>query len=83
MVTITLHEKDGAVTMALPEEYAKSYQLKEGSIVDVSFQGSELVARPAGRYTLEQLLREHAEVADELDDNDDWVNAPSVGRELI
>jgi antitoxin component of MazEF toxin-antitoxin module len=83
MATITLHEKDGAVTMALPEEYAKSHQLKEGSIVDVSFQGSELVARPAGRYTLEQLLKEQAEIIDELDDNNGWVNAPAVGRELI
>jgi antitoxin component of MazEF toxin-antitoxin module len=84
MVTITLHEADGTVTMALPEEYAKGLHLKEGSAVDVSFNGQELTARPSGTpYSLKQLLQEHAEILDELDDNSAWVNAPAVGRELI
>jgi antitoxin component of MazEF toxin-antitoxin module len=84
MVTSRLHETEGALTLTLPEKYAKTRQLKDGSSVDVSFDGQELTAKPSRTaYSLEQLLQEHAEIADELENMSDWMNAPAVGRELI
>ena len=83
MATVTLHEQNGTMMMAIPQEYANRLQLTEGSAIDVSVEGDELIARPAGEYSLDQLLREHAEIMDQLDDNSEWVSAPAVGGELI
>jgi antitoxin ChpS len=58
--------------------------LKDGSEVDLSPEGGSLTARPAKpRYTLDQLLKEHAEIMHELPEDRDWIDAPRVGRELI
>jgi len=83
-MTTVLEEREGEYTLVVPRDVVKDLHLHPGAALDLSVEGERLVARRARpKYTLAQLLEEHAQVIDELGENREWIDAPRVGRELI
>jgi antitoxin ChpS len=84
MATETVHATKDGLTLRIPDEFVEKLALKDGSKLEISIDGASLAVRPAKpRFTLGQLLKEHAEIMHELPEDRDWIDAPRVGRELI
>jgi antitoxin ChpS len=84
MYTTTLRETNGTFSIDVPEQVVNENHLSPGAPVAVLIQTEGPVrVSSRKRYCPEQLVREHSEIIDQLDDNREWINAPAVGRELI
>ena len=79
MAMTTVEKVDGRLMVALPPEL----KLVEGDALAVTLQDANLVVSRSRRYSLEQLLAEHEQIADQLEEDRAWLDAPRVGRELI
>jgi len=83
----SVEEVGGTMVLALPADIVDMVQLKAGSSVDVGINEGALVVMPArtgSRYTLEELLdKSDPRAFDRTAEDEEWFNAPPVGRELI
>lgn len=66
------------LVLTVTPEMQEELHLKPGDLLNI-----EVPARPRRRFAPGQLLREHAAVLDQLDDNRDWIDAKPVGREIL
>ncbi len=84
VMTTILHEENGALTIQVPRSVAEELHLNAGSLLEVFVEQERLVLQPRkSPYSLEQLLREQAEIQEELPVDRTWIDAPRIGRELI
>lgn len=86
MATSTLRNVGGSVMMAIPKPVLEELGLSANTKLDVSAEGGKLVAvvaqaRP--KYTLEELLAQCDLDAPWSEEELEWMNAPSVGNEII
>jgi len=84
MYTTTAHHEGDSVKLSLPADLQERLHLEEGDEVRVVVEGDHLLLAPLrNRYSMEQLLKEHAEIADQLEDDRAWLDAKPVGREIL
>jgi antitoxin ChpS len=85
MHTINLRKVGGSVMLALPPAILDMLDLKAGNAVAVKVNGRRLVIEPGKRprYTLDELLAKCHRRARRSKEDQEWLNAPPVGRELL
>ncbi|HEY1744203.1 MAG TPA: hypothetical protein VGG18_13625 [Granulicella sp.] len=84
MYTTTVHQNGDSLVLSIPDELKERLHLEAGEQVSLAVEGDHLLlARRRSHYTLEQLLQEHAKIADQLEDDRAWLDAKPVGRELL
>lgn len=84
MTAAKLRKVGGSAMLAIPPEMLETMSVKIGAVFDITIEGGALVAKPAKpKYSLQQLLAEEkAAGIDALAEADqDWLDAPPVGRE--
>jgi antitoxin ChpS len=86
MATSTLRTVGGSLMMTIPKPVSEELGLSANAKVDVRAEDGRLVAvvthaRP--KYTLEELLAQCDLDAPFSEEELEWMNAPSVGREII
>lgn len=79
MATAMVEKIDGELMVKVPREL----HVLEGDTVAINHHESEPASKKTRRYTLEQLIAEHEQIADQLEEDRAWLDAPRVGRELI
>lgn len=84
MHTTTLRKVGGSVMLAVPPALLDVLELRAGANVRIGIEDGRLfvAARPRPRYTLEELLAQCDENAED-DVDRDWLEARPVGRELL
>jgi antitoxin ChpS len=83
MHTINLRKVGGSVMLALPPAILELLDLKAGNAVAVKVNGRRLVIEKRPRYTLDELLAQCHRRARRFKEDQEWLNAPPVGRELL
>jgi antitoxin ChpS len=85
MHTVNLRKVGGSVMLALPPAILELLDLKAGNAVAVKVNGRRLVIEPENRprYTLDQLLAQCHPRARRSKEDQEWLDAPPVGRELL
>jgi antitoxin ChpS len=85
MHTTNLRKVGGSIMLAVPPAILEILQLKAGAKVTMSLSGGRLVVEPqrSPRYTLDELLAASDYSKPQPREEREWVDAPSVGRELI
>jgi len=85
MHTTKRRKVGGSVMLAVPPAILDVMQLQAGSNVGITLDGTRLVVEAASpvRYSLEELLAQ-SDYSDGVSQEDrDWLDAPSVGGELL
>jgi len=87
MHTTNLRKVGGSVMLAVPPALLEQLQLQVGNTVGIAVNNGNLVIKPFSRpqYKLDDLLAE-AEASSTYPlppEEREWVDAPTVGRELI
>ncbi|KXU36570.1 hypothetical protein AXK11_04265 [Cephaloticoccus primus] len=88
MPTATVREIDGALMFAIPSAFSAPLGIKPGATLSVDLEGQAILVRPekepTPHYTLETLLAagDYSRAARSSED-DQWLNSPPVGKELI
>lgn len=85
MHTTILRKVGGSVMLAVPPVLLNLLQLKAGTTVAVDVEDGRLVieARPKRRYTMAELLAESDYSQPRTPEEQEWLDAPPVGRELL
>ncbi len=85
MHTTNLRKVGGSVMLSVPPAILEILGLQAGATVSISVDGGRLVIdpRPRKRYTLAELLAASDYSQPQPPEEREWVDAPSVGRELI
>ncbi len=85
MYTTNLRKVGGSVMMAVPPAILDLLHLQAGAVVGVAVDGGRLVVepKPSPRYTLAELLAASDYSQPQAPDQREWVDAPTVGAELI
>ena len=85
MHTTSLRKVGGSVMLAVPPAILDQLQLKAGAIVGLAVDGDRLVmqTRPKRRYTLDELLAASDYSHPRTPDEQEWLDAPPTGRELL
>jgi antitoxin ChpS len=85
MHTTNLRKVGGSVMLALPPVILELLDLKAGNAVAVRVNGRRLVIEPEERpcYTLDELLAQCKPRARRSKEDQEWLNARPVGRELL
>ena len=85
MHTTNLRKVGGSVMLAVPPVLLNLLQLKAGATVAVNVEGGRLVveAKPKRRYTMAELLAKSDYTQPRTPEEQEWLDAPPVGRELI
>jgi antitoxin ChpS len=82
MKTVALRKSGGSMILAVPAFFTETNQLSAGDRVEIVMQGQDMIVRPARRpprYSMAQLLAEHAD--DGIPSMAEWENLPPVGLE--
>lgn len=84
MVTTTLRKVGGSVMLAVPPAILELLHLQAGATVGLAVDGGHLVIepQPRPRYTMAELLAASDYSPPQPPEEREWVDAPSVGREL-
>jgi antitoxin ChpS len=84
MHKVNLRKVGGSVMLALPPAILEMLDLKAGNPVAVRVKGRSLVVEPEKRphYTLDELLAQCNPRAKRSTEDQEWLDAPPVGREL-
>jgi antitoxin ChpS len=80
-----LRKVGGSIMLAVPPALLELLHMKAGSSVGVAVDGGRLIveAAPRPRYTLDELLAE-SDYAQPLSPEDrEWLDAPTIGKELL
>ena len=85
MHATNLGKVGGAIMLAVPPVLLESFDLSAGSKVGIAVVEGHLIVEPNPKpfYKLEDLLSLCDETADFSEEEREWLDAPSVGRELI
>lgn len=85
MYTTSLRKVGGSVMMTVPPAFLDLLHLRAGTTVGIAVDGGRLVVEPnpRPRYTLAELLAASDYSQPQPPEQREWVDAPSVGRELI
>lgn len=84
MHTGTLRKVGGSMMIAIPPVVLDRLKLEVGATLSIDLEGDHLVLRPERpRYTLEDLLSKCDFSQPRSQEDEEWVNSPPVGRELI
>jgi antitoxin ChpS len=85
MHTTNLRRVGGSVMLAVPPAFLDQLQLEAGATVGVTVSDGQLVIHPKAkpRYTLAELLAASDYSEPQPLEEREWVDAPSVGGELI
>lgn len=85
MHTTNLRKVGGSVMLAVPPAFLDLLHLRVGATVGMAVDGGCLVVEPnpRPRYTLAELLAASDYTQPQPPEQREWVDAPSVGRELI
>jgi antitoxin ChpS len=85
MHTTNLRRVGGSVMLAVPPVFLDQLQLEAGATVGVTISDGQLVIHPKAkpRYTLAELLAASDYSEPQPLEEREWVDAPSVGGELI
>lgn len=80
-----LHKVGGSVMLVIPPVLLKLLQLQPGATVAVDVQDGRLIVEPKQRphYTMAELLAASDYSQPQPPEEREWVDAPSVGGELI
>ena len=84
MYTTTLRKVGGSVMLTVPPAILDLLHLQSGVTVGVAIDGGRLVVEPKQqpRYTLAALLAESDYSQSQPTTEREWVDAPTIGREL-
>jgi len=85
MHTTHLRKVGGSVMLAVPRAILDVLGLRPGTEVSIGFERGCLVVEPPKRprYTLDELLAQCDSKARRSKEDQQWLNNPPVGRELI
>lgn len=85
MATSTLRNVGGSVMMTIPKSVLDELGLSANTKVEVSAEGGKLVVVPRARpkYTVEELVAEWTPWPERTQEDQDWLDMPSVGNEVI
>jgi antitoxin ChpS len=85
MLKTNLRKVGGSVMLAVPPAILELLQLKAGETVGVSVESGRLVVEPhpVPVYTLEELLAVSDFSGPRSAEDQEWIDAPAVGREII
>jgi antitoxin ChpS len=85
MHTTHLRKVGGSVMLAIPSACLNQLDLQVGATVGVVVSNGHLVInpKPKPRYTLSELLSISDYSKPQPAEEREWIDAPSVGRELI
>jgi antitoxin ChpS len=85
MHTTNLRKVGGSIMLAVPPAILDQLNLKAGAAVGLAVEGERLILQPQvkPRYTLEELLADSDYSQPTSAEDREWIDAPSVGRELI
>lgn len=80
-----LRKVGGSVMVAIPPAALEELQLKPNTDVDVSVKGGRLVieAKARRRYTLDELLARCKPGRGRSSEDDEWLSARPVGKEIL
>lgn len=82
----SLRKVGGSVMLTIPRPLLDQLELEAGARVDLAISEGRLVVEPARKpkYTLAELLAasDYAEVTP-ADEDQDWIDAPATGREIL
>jgi antitoxin ChpS len=83
-VTTSLRKVGGSVMLTVPPSYLEQLQLRAGAEVGLSLDNGRLMVdpKPRPKYTLSELLAASDYSQAQAADDREWVDAPTVGREL-
>jgi antitoxin ChpS len=85
MHIIKARQVGGSLMVAVPRALRDILHLRDGAKVGVTVENGRLVVepRPQPHYTLDELLEQCDPSAPIGKEERDWLNAPTVGGELI
>jgi antitoxin ChpS len=85
MATSTLRNVGGSVIMTIPKPVLEELGLNANTKLDVRAENGRIVAAPHARpkYTLDELIAQCDLDAPWSEQEREWMDAPSVGREII
>lgn len=85
MHTTILRKVGGSVMLAIPPAFLDQLHLKAGSTVGLAVDQGRLVVnpRPQRRYTMAELLAMSDYSYPQTAEDREWVDAPTVGGELL
>ncbi len=85
MHVTNLRKVGGSVMLAVPPALLDVLHLKAGASVGLAVVGGRLIveAAPKSRRTLEELLAASDYTQPLSDEDQSWVEAPAVGREIL
>ena len=85
MHTTNLRKVGGSIMLAVPPVLLNLLRLKAGSTVAVDVEGGRLIVEPRQRkrYTLDELLAASDYSQARTPEEQEWLDAPPVGRELL
>ena len=85
MIPATIREVNGSLAISIPRDAVKDLNLHEGSSLDVTVEGQEIVLKPRRRskYTLQELLDQCDPSIPLSEEDKAWEAVPPVGREII
>ena len=80
-----LRKVGGSVMLAVPPSLLDLLNIHSGSTVDITVVKGSLVIKPISKpqYKLEELLAQCNPKAKIPTQDEEWMNAPTVGNELI
>ncbi len=85
MYITNLRKVGGSIMMAVPPAFLDLLHLRAGATVAMAVDGGRLVveSNPRPRYTLAELLAASDYSEPQPPEQREWVDAPTVGREVI
>ena len=85
MAVSTLRNVGGSVMMTIPKPLLETLGLSANAKVDVTVEDGRLIAVPKARpkYTLEELVAEWTPWPERSAEEQEWLDMPSVGNEVI
>lgn len=85
MHSTNLRKVGGSLMFTVPPALLDVLDLRVGAKVDIGVENGRLVLEPRRRptYTLSQLLAECGDTEPSSDEDDSWLDAKPVGREIL
>ncbi len=85
MHTTSLRKVGGSVMLAVPRALLDTLRLAPGARVGIAIDNGRLVVEPQTKpsYSLEELLAQCDASADFSEEDKEWLEAPSAGREVL
>lgn len=80
-----LRKVGGSVMLSVPQVFLKQLNLSAKSNVDLSLENGKLIVEPINKskYTLDELLAQSDYSGSLNDEERQWLDAPTVGKELL